>query len=66
MRNVSLSTVQRRRRELGIDNYLSSFSGIFDDQLDQIYQALTGNNESGNITPNLGRRRFIGALRRRG
>lgn len=41
------------------------YSDITDDELYDIYRSTTGNSSSGPITPNIGRRRFIGALRSR-
>eukprot|EP00112_Aurelia_sp_Birch-Aquarium-sp1_P010537 Seg2246.4 transcript_id=Seg2246.4/GoldUCD/mRNA.D3Y31 product="hypothetical protein" protein_id=Seg2246.4/GoldUCD/D3Y31 len=62
---VSISTLQRRRREFGLSDRFEHYSEISDDQLDEIYRGITG-NEGGPVTPNIGRRRFIGALRSRG
>ena len=65
---VSVSTHQRRRRAFGIDNQLEQFSDI-SDHLDTIHRELTaadGNLSGGFLTPNIGRRRFMGALRNRG
>ena len=61
---VSLSTLQRRRRELGVNT--PAYSEISDDELDEIYRSVTGSSSTGPLTPNIGRRRFIGALRSRG
>eukprot|EP00794_Sanderia_malayensis_P008539 gene8539-9451_t len=63
---VSVSTLQRRRREFGLDERFERYSAISDDELDTIYTELTNSIGSGIITPNIGRRRFIGALRSRG
>ncbi|XP_044163624.1 uncharacterized protein LOC122947983 [Acropora millepora] len=66
---VSVSTLQRRRRAFGIDNQLEQFSDISDHDLDTIHRELTaadGNSSGGFLTPNIGRRRFMGALRNRG
>lgn len=64
---VSISTLQRRRREFGLDERFEKYSPISDNELDSIYTELTNSNSSGGIiTPNIGRRRFIGALRSRG
>eukprot|EP00794_Sanderia_malayensis_P001053 gene1053-381_t len=61
--NVSYSTVKRRRKEFEMEE--SRFSNITDNELDIIYANLTS-QEGGNLgTPNLGRRRFMGALRSR-
>ena len=61
---VSVSTLHRRREEFDLKD--SSFSDISDDELDEIYRSITGNSSTGLLTPNIGRRRFIGALRGRG
>ncbi|PFX34646.1 Nuclear migration protein nudC [Stylophora pistillata] len=63
---VTISTLQRRRREFGLSDELEKFSDISDDELDRIYATVSGNFQSGPLTPNIGRRRFIGALRSRG
>eukprot|EP00794_Sanderia_malayensis_P012547 gene12547-13833_t len=61
--NVSYSTVKRRRKEFEMEE--SRFSNITDNELDIIYANLTS-QEGGNLgTPNLGTRRFMGALRSR-
>ena len=41
-------------------------SDVTDDELDQIYASVTGNSCESPLTPNIGRRRFIGALRSHG
>ena len=61
--NVSYSTVKRRRKEYGMEE--SRFSSITDNELDAIYANLTSQEGSNLGTPNLGRRRFMGALRSR-
>ena len=66
MLQVSVSTIQRRRREFGLSDEFERYSDITDDELDQIYASVTGNSREGPLTPNVGRRRFIGALRSRG
>ncbi|CAH3173071.1 unnamed protein product [Porites lobata] len=43
-----------------------TYSEISDDELDEIYRTVTGSSSTGPLTPNIGRRRFIGALRSRG
>ena len=46
-----------------------AYSQISDDELDEIYRSVTGSSSTtstGPLTPNIGRRRFIGALRSRG
>lgn len=62
MLQVSISTIQRRHREFGLGDVFEGFSNITDDELDQIYLSITGNASEGPVTPNIGRRRFIGAL----
>ncbi len=62
---VSISTIQRRRREYGLSENLEKFSNISDDEFDSIYSGIS-QSENGPMTPNIGRRRFIGALRSRG
>ena len=66
MLQVSVSTIQRRRNEFGLDDKFESYSDITDDELDEIYFSITGNSSEGPLTPNIGRRRFIGTLRSRG
>ena len=66
MLQVSVSTIQRRRREFGLSDEFELYSDITDDELDQIYASETGNSHEGPLTPNMGRRKFIGALRSRG
>jgi len=61
---VSVSTLQRRRKEFGLSD--SAYSDISDDELDEIYRSITGSPTTGLLTPNTERRRVIGALRRRG
>ena len=61
--NVSYSTVKRRRKEYGMEE--SRFSNVTDDELDAIYANLTSQEGSNLGTPNLGRRRFMGAFRSR-
>ena len=61
---VSISTLQRRRKEFGLSD--SAYSEISDDELDEMYRRITGSPTTGILTPNIGRRRFIGALRSRG
>ena len=64
--HVGISTIQRRRQEFGLDAKFENFSNISDSELDNIYVTLTSQTGQGLITPNLGRRRFLGALRSRG
>lgn len=53
-----------------IDDKLEKFSNISDEQLDLIHKELTAPDTNqargGFLTPNIGRRRFIGALTSRG
>lgn len=66
---VSVSTLQRRRRAFGIDDHLEHYSNVSDHDLDAIYKELTAadrNSSGGFLTPNIRRRRFMGALRSRG
>ena len=63
---VGVSTLQRRRKEFGLSDLVSAYSDISDDELDEIYKSITGSSTTGPLTPNIGRRRFIGALRSRG
>ena len=62
--NVSISTIQRRRSEFGLEE--ENYSDITNEELDSIYHSLANNSGDNIVTPNLGRRRFIGALRSRG
>lgn len=68
--HTSVSTVQRRRRAFGISEEFEQYSVISDHELDQIYKEITAANTNvsngGFLTPNIGKRRFIGALRSRG
>ena len=68
--HISVSTLQRRQRVLGISDNFEQYSDISDDELDQIYKEITAADTNvsngGFLTPNIGRRRFIGALRSRG
>ena len=66
MLHVSASTLQGRRKEFGLSDNFESYSDITDDELDEIYVGITGNSSKGPLSPNVGRRRFIGALRSRG
>ena len=63
---VSTSTLQRRRREFGMAARFEEYSELTDDELDDIYKQVTTTTDGGPLTPNIGRRRFIGALRSRG
>lgn len=55
---------------LGISDNFEQYSDISDDELDQIYKEITAADTNvsngGFLTSNIGRRRFIGALRSRG
>lgn len=68
--HTSVSTVQRRRRTFGTSEEFEQYSVISDHELDQIYKEITAADTNasngGFLTPNIGRRRFIGALRSRG
>ena len=64
--NVSLSTIRRRRAEFGLSERFEKYSSVTNDELDVIYRSITSSASSGPLTPNIGRRRFIGALRSRG
>lgn len=66
MPQVSVSTIQRRRREFGLSDEFERYSDITDYETGQIYASVRGNSREGPLTPNMGRRRFIGALRSRG
>jgi len=68
--DISVSTLQRRRRALRISDNFEQYSDISDDELDQIYKEITAVDSNvsngGFLPPNIGRTRFIGALRIRG
>ena len=64
--NVSTKTLKRRRKEYGLSEEFETYSSILDEDLDAMYRNLVSDNSTGFLTPNLGRRRFIGALRSRG
>jgi len=63
---VSVSTLQIRRKDFGLSDELEKYSNVSDDELDRIHATISGNFQDGPLTPNIGRRRFIGALRSRG
>ena len=66
---VSVSTLQRRRRAFGIVDQLEHYSEISDHDFDAIHKKLTeadANLSGGFLTSNIGRLSFIGALRSRG
>ena len=63
MLQVSVSSIQRRRKEFGLDDKFESYSDVTDDELDEIYASITGNSSERPLTPNIGRRRVIGGLR---
>ena len=61
---TSIKTIQRRREEFQLSDRFEKYSGISDEELDSVYKEIAvGSQSSGFLTPNLGRRRFIGALR---
>ena len=64
--HISLSRLRRRRRALLISDNFEQYSNISDDELDEICKEITAvdtNASSGGfLTPNIGRRRFIGGL----
>ena len=62
MLRISISTLQRRRKELGIDAEITGYTKISDEDLDELHRQITGATDTGLVTPNIGRRRFIGAL----
>ena len=43
MLQVSVSTIQKRRKEFGLNDKFESYSDITDDELDEIYASITGN-----------------------
>ena len=56
MLQVSVSTIQRRRREFRLSDEFERYSDITDDeQLDQSYESATGNSREGPLTPIMGR-----------
>lgn len=57
---VSVSTLQRQQKEFGLND--SAHSDTSDDELDEIYRSITGSPTTGLLTPNTGRRRFIGVV----
>ena len=61
---VSISTTRGRREEFCFTD--SGYSDVPVDVLDEIYRSITGSSTTGALTPNIGRRRFMGALRSRG
>ena len=64
--HVSLSTIRRRRIEFGLSERFEKYSNVSDNELDILYRSITTSASSGPLTPNIGRRRLIGALRSRG
>ena len=62
---VSISTIQRQQREFGLSENFETFSDISDDELDSIYRDIS-QSDNWPMTPNIGHRRFIGALRSQG
>ena len=53
---MSVSTIQRRRREFGLSDEFDQYSDITDDELDQTHSSVTGNSREGPLTPIMGRR----------
>lgn len=51
MLQVSVSTIQRRRREFGLSDEFERYSDITDDELDQIHASVTGNSCEGPLSP---------------
>ena len=63
---TSIKTIQRRREEFQLSDKFEKYSSISDEELDSVYKEIAvGSQKSGFLTPNLGRRRFIRALRSR-
>ena len=63
---TSIKTIQRRREEFQLSDRFEKYSSISDEELDSVYKEIAvGSQNSGFLIPNLGRRRFIGALRSR-
>ena len=61
---TSIKTIQRRREEFQRSARFEKYSSISDEELDSVYkETAVGSQNSGFLTPNLGRRRFIGAVR---
>ena len=63
---MSLSTIQRRRIEFDLSERYEKYSSVSDNELDILYRSITTSASSGPLTPNIGRRRLIGAFRSRG
>ena len=57
MLEVSVSTIQQRRREFGLSDEFDRYSDITDDELhvDQIHARVTGNSRKGPLTPYYGK-----------
>ena len=55
MLEVSVSTIQRRRREFGLSDEFDRYSDIIDDELDQIHASVAGNSCEGPLTPFYGK-----------
>ena len=51
MLQVSVSTIQRRRKEFRLDDKFESYSDITDDEPDEIYASITGNSNEGPLQP---------------
>ena len=64
--HISVSTLQRKRRALGISDNFEQYSDMSDDELDEIYKEITAVDTNvsigGFLTTNIGRRRLIGVL----
>lgn len=60
MLGISESTLRRRRRELDLDDDSENWTALSDSQLEDAVK------EVRSITPNIGQRRLLGALRARG
>ena len=67
MINILPAEIENREQaeEFGLSDEFERYSDITDGELDQTYAVTTGNSQEGPLTPNMGRRRFIGALRSR-
>lgn len=67
MINILPTEIENREQaeEFGLSDEFERYSDITDGELDQTYAVTTVNSQGGPLTPNMGRRRFIGALRSR-
>lgn len=50
MLQVSVSTLQRRRKEFELSDEFERYSDITDDELDEIHASITGNSSEGPLT----------------